>query len=80
MLTTLVEALAANLRERERSVLFELGRVYLPREGQTLPDEPNRASFLATAGLPLASTANSTRSASRPERCDRLPRMAPPFS
>jgi phenylalanyl-tRNA synthetase beta chain len=46
LLTTLVEALAANLRERERSALFELGRVYLPREGQTLPDEPNRLAIV----------------------------------
>lgn len=46
LLTTLVEALAANLRERERSALFELGRIYLPREGQTLPDEPNRLAIV----------------------------------
>ncbi len=46
LLTTLTEALAANLRERERCGLFELGRIYLPRAGQTLPDEPNRLAIV----------------------------------
>jgi phenylalanyl-tRNA synthetase beta chain len=50
LLPTLLEALALNLREQERVLLFEIGRAYLPRAGQTLPDEPLRLA-LALAGL-----------------------------
>lgn len=49
ILPTLLEALATNLRERERVLLFEIGRVYLPREGELLPDEPLRLA-VAMAG------------------------------
>ncbi len=55
MLPTLLEALALNLRERERVRIFEIGRVYLPRSGSAgddqswLPDEPRRLA-LALAG------------------------------
>lgn len=49
LLPTLLEALSANLRERDRVLLFEIGRVYLPHQGQTLPDEPRRLA-LALAG------------------------------
>jgi phenylalanyl-tRNA synthetase beta chain len=45
LLPTLLEALALNLREQERVLLFEIGRVYLPRAGQTLPDEPRRVAI-----------------------------------
>ncbi|HNP71199.1 MAG TPA: phenylalanine--tRNA ligase subunit beta [Kouleothrix sp.] len=48
-LPTLLEALAQNLRERERVLLFEIGRVYLRREGAALPDQP-RVLTLAIAG------------------------------
>jgi phenylalanyl-tRNA synthetase beta chain len=49
LLPTLLEALAANLRERERVLLFEVGRVYLRRAGAVLPDEPRRLA-IAMAG------------------------------
>lgn len=48
-LPTLLEALALNLRERERVLLFEIGHIYLRREGQVLPDQP-RVLTLAMAG------------------------------
>jgi phenylalanyl-tRNA synthetase beta chain len=35
MLPTLLEALALNLRERERVLLFDIGRVFLPRQHRT---------------------------------------------
>lgn len=46
LLPTLLDALATNLRERERVQLFEIGRVFLPRSqpdthGNWLPDEPH---------------------------------------
>jgi phenylalanyl-tRNA synthetase beta chain len=49
LLPTLLEALALNVREQERVLLFEMGRVYLRREGQLLPDEPRRLA-IALAG------------------------------
>jgi phenylalanyl-tRNA synthetase beta chain len=45
LLPTLLEALALNLHERERVLLFEIGRVYLPQPGQVLPDEPRRLAI-----------------------------------
>lgn len=48
-LPTLLEALALNLREHARALLFEIGRVYLKREGQVLPDQP-RVLTIAMAG------------------------------
>lgn len=48
-LPTLLEALALNLRERERVLLFEIGHIYLRREGQLLPDQP-RILSIAMAG------------------------------
>jgi phenylalanyl-tRNA synthetase beta chain len=55
LLPTLLEALALNLRENDRVLLFEIGRVYLPREGRVLPNEPRRLA-IAMAGrrTPLA--------------------------
>ena len=42
LLSNLLHATRANLRFRERVTIFELGRVFLPRPGQTLPAEPRR--------------------------------------
>jgi phenylalanyl-tRNA synthetase beta chain len=47
ILPQLLEALALNLREQERVLLFEIGHVYLRREGQTLPDQPRRLAIAA---------------------------------
>lgn len=49
LLPTLLEALALNMRERDRTLLFEIGRVYLPSADLPRPDEPRRAA-LAIAG------------------------------
>ncbi len=48
LMNSLLEALALNLRYQERVAIFEVGRVYLPRAGQELPEEP------PTLGLALA--------------------------
>jgi phenylalanyl-tRNA synthetase beta chain len=48
-LPNLLEALALNLRERERVLLFEIGHIYLRHEGQVLPDQP-RVLTIAMAG------------------------------
>lgn len=59
LLPTLLDALAMNLRECERVLMFEIGRVFLPRHNATakttasdqewLPDEPRRLG-IAMAG------------------------------
>ncbi len=54
LLPSLAAALEFNLRERERAMLFEIGRVYLKPEppgvdGRWLPDEPRRLA-IAMAG------------------------------
>ncbi|MGB9722467.1 MAG: phenylalanine--tRNA ligase subunit beta [Chloroflexia bacterium] len=49
LMAGLLEALALNLRSYERVALFEIGRIYLPREGEELPDEPPMLG-LALAG------------------------------
>jgi phenylalanyl-tRNA synthetase beta chain len=49
VLPTLLEALASNLREYERVLLFEIGHVYLRADGQVLPDQPRRLA-IAMAG------------------------------
>jgi phenylalanyl-tRNA synthetase beta chain len=52
LLPTLLDALALSLRERDRVLLYEVGRAYLPRDGsdgEWLPDEPRRLG-LALAG------------------------------
>ncbi|NWG22176.1 MAG: phenylalanine--tRNA ligase subunit beta [Chloroflexi bacterium] len=52
LLPTLLEALAQNLHERERVMLFEIGRVYLKRAPggeEPRPEEPRRLA-LAMAG------------------------------
>ena len=38
----MLQTLASTLRVAGRALLFEIGRVYLPRPGQVLPDEPQR--------------------------------------
>jgi phenylalanyl-tRNA synthetase beta chain len=45
VLTSLLEPLALNLREREKVQLFEIGRAYLPVEGELLPNEPLRLAI-----------------------------------
>jgi len=46
---------ASNLRYTDHIAIFEVGRVYLPREGQLLPDEPNRLGILLTGAWPTPS-------------------------
>ena len=49
LVASALENLANNARYREHIAVFEVGPVYLPREGQELPDEPRRLS-IALAG------------------------------
>jgi phenylalanyl-tRNA synthetase beta chain len=49
VLSTLLPALAQNVRDDGRSLLFEIGRGYLPVPGELLPDEPQRLA-IAMAG------------------------------
>ncbi|MBN1935119.1 MAG: phenylalanine--tRNA ligase subunit beta [Anaerolineae bacterium] len=40
LLPSVLNTMRGNLRFLDRVAVFEIGSVYLPREGQTLPDEP----------------------------------------
>ena len=53
LMNNLLETLRDNLRFTERVAIFELGHVYLPREGELLPDEPRRLG-IALVGPRLA--------------------------
>lgn len=46
LLASLLDVAAANARHTDRQMLFEIGSVYLPREGQLLPDEPRHLGLL----------------------------------
>jgi len=48
LMSSLLEAMRDNLRYRERVALFEIGRVYLPRAGEELPEEPRRLCVAMT--------------------------------
>jgi phenylalanyl-tRNA synthetase beta chain len=48
LLAGVLEVAAANLRHTDTVRLFEVGAVYLPREGAKLPDEPRRLALVLT--------------------------------
>ena len=55
LLPELSLALAADLRERPRVALFEIGHVFEPRPGEVLPDEPRHLALaLAGQSAPLS--------------------------
>ncbi len=48
LLAGMLGIMAANARWRTRQALFEIGKVYLPREGERLPAEPRRLCIAMT--------------------------------
>ncbi len=48
LLASALDTVAANLRFGDRVTMFEIGAVYLPHEGQLLPDEPRHLSIAMT--------------------------------
>ena len=48
LLPSLLHTARENLRFLDHVAIFEIGAVYLPREGQTLPDEPRRLGVVMT--------------------------------
>jgi phenylalanyl-tRNA synthetase beta chain len=46
LMNHLLETLRDNLRFTDRVALFEVAHVYLPKEGETLPDEPRRLGIV----------------------------------
>ncbi len=48
LLVSLVEALQRNLTHHDRVAIFEIGRAYLPKPGQQLPDEQLRLGIAVT--------------------------------
>jgi phenylalanyl-tRNA synthetase beta chain len=54
LLVNLLENAVGSARYAERQQVFEIGSVYLPREGQPLPDEPRRLGILMTGRRQVA--------------------------
>ena len=48
LLASALDTVSSNVRFAERVAVFEIGSVYLPREGQPLPDEPRHLSMAMT--------------------------------
>jgi phenylalanyl-tRNA synthetase beta chain len=48
LLASMLDILAANARHTDRQRLFEIGHVYLPVDGELLPDEPGRLGIVIT--------------------------------
>jgi phenylalanyl-tRNA synthetase beta chain len=48
LLPSLLRTIRSNLRFLDRAAIFEVGAVYLPVEGQKLPDEPQRLAVVIT--------------------------------
>lgn len=48
ILPGMIEVLERNLRFRDRAAMFEIGPVYLPVEGGSLPEEPGRLCIVIT--------------------------------
>jgi len=48
LLPSLLHTVCENLRFLDRVAIFEIGAVYLPVEGRTLPDEPRRLGIVMT--------------------------------
>ncbi|HID61490.1 MAG TPA: phenylalanine--tRNA ligase subunit beta [Anaerolineae bacterium] len=46
LMNHLLETLRDNLRFTDRVAIFEVGQVYLPKEGKPLPDEPRRLGII----------------------------------
>lgn len=46
MLSGVLEAAATNLKHTDDVRLFEIGSVYIPKDGEKLPDEPRRLAIL----------------------------------
>ncbi|ETW96279.1 MAG: hypothetical protein ETSY1_27285 [Candidatus Entotheonella factor] len=55
LLPSMIETLQSNSRYRQRMLLFEIGRVYLPQSGEELPDEPRRLAIGLTGPIHPAS-------------------------
>lgn len=58
LVASVLEVLERNARLTNHLALFEIGPVFLPREGQQLPDEPRRLA-LALSGLRYAASWDS---------------------
>ena len=55
LLPSMLETLQTNSRYRQRMLLFEIGRLYLPQPGEELPAEPQRLCIGLTGPLAPAS-------------------------
>jgi phenylalanyl-tRNA synthetase beta chain len=60
LLNGLLETCWGNLRHTDRVAIFEIGRVYLPKSGQVLPEEPRRIG-IALIGSRFGKSWNSEK-------------------
>lgn len=51
LLPSMLETLRTNSRYRQRMMLFEIGKVYLPQPGEELPREPRRLAIGLTGAI-----------------------------
>lgn len=61
ILSSLLEVAERNARLADRMAFFEIGKVYLPVSGQTLPEEPRRIGILLSGPRSSASWQSSDR-------------------
>jgi phenylalanyl-tRNA synthetase beta chain len=48
LLSSLLEVVEQNARTQERLAIFEIGPVYIPKQGEVLPNEPRRLAIILT--------------------------------
>ena len=70
VLAGVLEIVALNLRHTEDVRVFEIGPVYLPRQGEKLPDEPRRLAFVLTGKRRLEFWGNPANVADTQETLD----------
>ena len=68
LLPGVLEVAAANARQRESLGLFEIGPVFLPQDGEPLPDEPRRLAIVLAGACEPASWDRQASSVLRPVR------------
>jgi phenylalanyl-tRNA synthetase beta chain len=54
LLPGVLEVAEANARQRDSLALFEVGSVFLPRQGEVLPDEPRRLAIVLAGAREIA--------------------------
>lgn len=70
LLNGVLANIAANLRFNKRQKLFEIGSVFLPREGEPLPTEPRRLALALTGARGVGSWQEGAAGRKRTDQMD----------